>query len=397
MNFGRFVLVAGTVWWLFAPALAGYGQVRAELTPISSAPAGSAPASEPGAVGTPKMELSPSEFNFGEIWQGMPARGEFTIRNVGDAPLTVTATSSCGCTVATRPKSPLAPGETTTFTISYDTKRASVANKSVFLNTNDPERGRVEIKVRGTVKALLEATPGDVLNFAGLDTDSRETRSIKLVNRYPEPLHLKLRPDQNFGAFEVELKEVVPGQEYELVATTRPPLRKGANMAAVVVETGLKEVSELTYSLSAFVQPRVMVSPAFLTVMPQVDKPKDYTIAVQYRVSNPLQIKEIKPSTDLIKCELLPPNPPPADSRVASHQIRVTLPPYQDLPPDGAVIEILTDDPDPEFQKLTVQVIRQSGRKPRDTAVPDKSSLAPAAPSEGPAAGPSPASRPSQD
>jgi len=389
----QFALVAGAMWCLFAVVGTGYSQVRAELTPISSAPAASAPAFQAEAAGAPKMELSPTEFNFGAIWQGMPARGEFTIKNVGDAPLTVTATSSCGCTVATRPKSPLAPGETTTFTISYDTKRPSVANKSVFLNTNDPQQGRVEIKVRGTVKALLEATPGDVLSFAGLDTDSRETRTIRLENRYPEPVHLKLRPDQNFGAFEVELREIVSGQEYELVATTRPPLRKGANMAAVVVETGLKEVSELTYSLSAFVQPRVMVSPAFLTVMPQVDKPKDYTIAVQYRVTTPLQIKEVKPSIDSIKWELLPPNPPPPDSRLASHQIRVTLPAYEELPPDGAIIEILTDDPDPEFQKLTVQVMRHSPRKPRASVVPDKSSLAPAMPSDGPAAGP--ASRPS--
>ena len=80
--------------------------------------------------GGPRLELSPTVFNFGEVWEGMPARQEFAVKNTGDAPLTLTLKTYCGCTPVTRPKSPLPPGESTTFTVSYSTKRKGPATTS---------------------------------------------------------------------------------------------------------------------------------------------------------------------------------------------------------------------------------------------------------------------------
>ena len=77
--------------------------------------------SAPAIAAGPRIELSPAEFDFGELWQGMPAEREFTVKNAGDAPLTISSRSNCGCTVATPPKSPLEPGESCTFKIRYDT------------------------------------------------------------------------------------------------------------------------------------------------------------------------------------------------------------------------------------------------------------------------------------
>ncbi|NLG41633.1 MAG: DUF1573 domain-containing protein, partial [Phycisphaerae bacterium] len=55
-----------------------------------------------GSSGVPRLELSPTALEFGEVWQGERAAGEFTVRNVGTAPLTLTLKSSCGCTVASK-------------------------------------------------------------------------------------------------------------------------------------------------------------------------------------------------------------------------------------------------------------------------------------------------------
>jgi hypothetical protein len=43
---------------------------------------------------------------------------------------------------------------------------------------------------------------------------------------------------------------------------------------------------------------------------------------------------------------------------MASHKIRLTIPPYADVPADGAKVEILTDDQDPQYQKLEVRILK---------------------------------------
>ena len=316
------------------------------------------PATQPAEGQSPHLELSPTDFEFGEIWQGMAAKREFSIKNSGTAPLTITATSSCGCTVPTTPKSPLAPGEASTFTITYDTNRTGPAQKKVTLTTNDPARREVDIKVQGSVKPLFQTDPSETLMFDDIETTSIETQTIRLTNKFDQPLNLKLKPDQDFGPFDVALKEIKPGAQYELVVTTRPPLRLGSNRGTALVETGLEKSPTLTFRLFGNAQPRVLATPPTILAIPEVNQQE---VKVQYRKTKPVKITAIKTIPDSIKFELLPSEPPLPQSRVAFHRIRVTLPPYEQLPAEGSRIEIYTDDPSEEYQKLTVTVLKRTG------------------------------------
>jgi hypothetical protein len=197
------------------------------------------------------MELSPTEFDFKEVWQGLPAEGEFAIKNVGTAALVLDTRSSCGCTVATKPKSPLEPGETTKFKISYNTSHAGTAQKTVTVTTNDPEQPSAVIRVSGTVKPLVAATPSDRIAFNDLETNSVESRTVQLESQYDAPLHLKLRENPNPGPFTVELKELEPGKRYELTATTKPPLPVNTNSTTVVLDTGLEKAPTVSVYLTA--------------------------------------------------------------------------------------------------------------------------------------------------
>ena len=48
----------------------------------------------------PKIVLSDTEFNFGEVWSGDKVEKEITVENKGQAALNFSVRSSCGCTVA---------------------------------------------------------------------------------------------------------------------------------------------------------------------------------------------------------------------------------------------------------------------------------------------------------
>ena len=340
-------------------------------------PATPAAPAKPAESGGARMELSPNDFDFKEVWQGAPAEGEFVIKNVGTAPLTLETRSSCGCTVATKPKSPLAPGEETSFKISFSTTHATVAQKTVTVTTNDPDQPSVVIKVHGTVKALVAATPSDRIVFNDLDVDTVQSQTIRLEPKYDTPINLTLHESQNIGPFTLELKEVEPGKVYEVTATTKPPLRVNMNNATALLDTGLEKVPTIPVFLIAGVRPKVAVSPPRLHVMPTAAQPSEQIVEVQYRVTTSVAITDVKCSPDSVKWELLPAEEPPAGAKLVSRRVRVTLPPYSELPEAGGMLKIFTDEADAQYKELDVPITKVAAPSPARTAAP--TSVAPAA------------------
>jgi len=325
-------------------------------------------------VRDPRLEVTPTEFEFGDVWQGTPCKREFTLKNASAEPLKLMADSSCGCTVPTQPKSPLGPGESGTFTVTYDTKRVGPAHKKVTLRLADIRHALWEIPVDGEVKPIYAATPSNAIVFDGLETDSVAAKTIKLENKYDKPVPLKLAPPaQNQTRFDIQLKEIQPGMEYELLATTKPPLDKGFNRGTATLATGLPWLETLEYQVSANVQPRVIATPMRLFVPSDSTVPVQQTVRVQYRTDKPIKVLDVRTDQGPVAWELLP--APPAGAGLAAHQVRVTLPDADHLPTRGAQLTITTDDPSPEFAKLTIPILRGGPA----TSAPTQSSTQPQA------------------
>jgi hypothetical protein len=335
-------------------------------------------ASQPAAseVLGARLELHPASFDFGEVWQGAPAKREFHIKNTGSDPLTLSITSSCGCTVATKPKSPLAPGESDTFTITYDTRRIGPAHKKVSINSNDPTQPTIIIDVTGTVKPIFAATPPEC-SFADAEENTVATKTIRLENQYTRPLPLRIKPGQNIQQFQCELKEIEPGKVYELTVTTRPPLNQGKNMTRLALEMGEPDLPDIDIKLSASVQPRATLSPMAIYVTPSRSKEWNTMLTVQYRADKPLTVVGAHSDLESIKCEVLPQSPPPKGAIMGYHQIRVTLPRFSEIPPTGAKIFIDTDDPDPKFATMVAPVTRREGHRRTRAIAPTHPQSAP--------------------
>ena len=339
----------------------GTASARGQAPP----PAADQPVAEPleradVAKGGPRLELSAEEWDFGSKWRGEPCSTEITITNVGDAPLKILKIkSSCGCTALEPRRRELSPGESDKMTLSYNTrKNKEKVSQTIRLETNDPERPRVTIRVTGIVKKVYDAKPANRITFAKIERDSLTTQSIELRNNMEEEVVLKLKPFDEPPPFEIKLEEIEPGRVYKLSATTKPPLKLGANSVNIVLETGLEKFPSLTIPASAYIAPRVYVQPSWLPVSPQVASSFQRIVRVFYRADEPVEIKEVKSShPDLIKVELLPPRKP-VNPKVSKpfHELHVTLPPGADLPEGGGRIEIYTDHPSPEYQKLVVRV-----------------------------------------
>jgi hypothetical protein len=331
--------------------------------PVRKLPPAAPPPLAPGEV---KVDVTPPDFRFGEVWQGAETKREFTIKNNGETALRLKADANCGCTVPTQPKSPLEPGESTTITVRYDTTRPGQAHKKAFIKLAETNQQVHEIPVEGTVKAVWEAKPSDRVVFQDLELDAEATQTVTLENKTGKPLNLRLQPEQDFGKFNIELKEVKAGEVYELKATTKPPLTKGFNRAAVQLDPGATEYGRLTINVSANVQPRVMAIPLRLPVAPDATEATAHTVRVQYVAAKPVKIVGVKTDVGPVQWEELPaqqsPNP---ENKFATHQLRVQVPPAAQIPEAGAKLIIQTDDPAPEYKELTIPIVKTTAPQAR--------------------------------
>lgn len=100
-----------------------------------------------------KIEFEKEVHDYGTIENGANGECTFKFTNTGNAPLIISnAKGSCGCTVPSWPKEPIAPGASSEITVKYDTKRPGAINKSVTITSNAVNEPTKVIRIKGNVK-----------------------------------------------------------------------------------------------------------------------------------------------------------------------------------------------------------------------------------------------------
>jgi len=102
---------------------------------------------------TTSINFTESSHSFGEIMQDSKNTYVFKFTNTGNEPLVIeNASGSCGCTVPTYPKEPIAPGETGDIEVVYSPgKQQGEQNKTVSITANT-EPNVTTLNISATVK-----------------------------------------------------------------------------------------------------------------------------------------------------------------------------------------------------------------------------------------------------
>jgi hypothetical protein len=92
-----------------------------------------------------------TEYDFGKIKVGVPVTYEFKFTNTGDIPLVIsTVQASCGCTVTSYTKDPIAPGAEGFVKATYNAASIGQFTKTVTVNANT-EEGVAKLTIKGEV------------------------------------------------------------------------------------------------------------------------------------------------------------------------------------------------------------------------------------------------------
>lgn len=101
----------------------------------------------------PVIEVNKEIHDYGMVEYAGNGVCEFVVTNTGTEPLVITgAKASCGCTVPSYPKEPIAPGESAVITVKYDTKRPGSINKSIKITSNAVNATEKVIYIKGQVQ-----------------------------------------------------------------------------------------------------------------------------------------------------------------------------------------------------------------------------------------------------
>ena len=97
------------------------------------------------AMATPKISVSPMEYDFGSIGLGYMVKHTFMLENTGtDVLEIVRVRASCGCTTTDLPTDHLAPGESVPLEVLVLADHGTSKNVSIYVYTNGPDIFGVE-------------------------------------------------------------------------------------------------------------------------------------------------------------------------------------------------------------------------------------------------------------
>jgi len=98
------------------------------------------------------MAFETETIDYGTIAHNADGKREFVFVNNGTKPLIITNTQgSCGCTVPTTPKEPIAPGAKGIIGVKYATDRVGAFTKTVTVTSNAEGQPTKVLTIKGTV------------------------------------------------------------------------------------------------------------------------------------------------------------------------------------------------------------------------------------------------------
>ncbi len=98
------------------------------------------------------MVFENETIDYGTIAHNADGKREFVFTNNGNKPLIITNTvGSCGCTVPSTPKEPIAPGAKGVIGVKYATDRVGAFTKTVTVSSNAAGQPSKTLTIKGTV------------------------------------------------------------------------------------------------------------------------------------------------------------------------------------------------------------------------------------------------------
>lgn len=252
------------------------------------------PAAAPSSPG-PQLQLQKACFDFGRIKNTESVQHDFLVANTGDAVLEIKAVQpECGCTVSGDWDRRIAPGKTGKIPIRFNPINFDGAVSKYFLiSSNATDGGIHRAEFKAEVWRPLDIRPG-FLNFEQVEGNpTNETKTIRIINGLDQALTLE-PPQCPNSEFQVELKTITPGKEFELTVKFAGILEGGATQKfPITIRTSSEIAPILTIEVSVVLLPALVPMPTQIEIPPGPLGPENpFSVTVVNNGATPVQLSE---------------------------------------------------------------------------------------------------------
>lgn len=120
------------------------------------------------SIGKPKLIVDKEVYDFGNIKPHSKNIAVFNFTNVGNVPLIVKDIQRCcGAVISIdNNNKEIAPGQSEIIKVQYTFGKAGIFNKTISMTTNDPDKHRIKLTIKGNIIPTLTWTPENFDIFA---------------------------------------------------------------------------------------------------------------------------------------------------------------------------------------------------------------------------------------
>jgi hypothetical protein len=144
--------------------------------------------------------------------------------------------------------------------------RRGKLSRMIGVTTNDRANATLNLECEAEIRSALKCDP-ETVAFAPIKRgDTRVEKTVKITRGSAGPIHPKVGATGN-PQITAELRELEPGESYELHVVAQPPWpSNGFLRANVPIETGIEKSPTENLMVSGNVLPRAQISPRQFTL-----------------------------------------------------------------------------------------------------------------------------------
>lgn len=269
-------------------------------------------AADQGDATAPRAVVPETVKDFGTVRRGDRLAHRFVIRNEGNAVLEITEVKpACGCTVADFDRT-IAPGESGEIRAEVDTTsfRGPIA-KSVQVFTNDTTNPKVNLVIKASIRAAVEAHPG-YSRFVAVEGESAQSSSQIIWSPDREDFNV-LSVDSPYRFVTVSHHEAASGERrsgvsgrqwtVDIALSANAPIGPLADF--VVVHTDHPEQETLRIPISGFVRPVLTVTPRIADFgRRDLSEPQQASLEIKNLSSGDVTLEEATTDLDGLEAEI---------------------------------------------------------------------------------------------
>jgi hypothetical protein len=203
------------------------------------------------ACSQPKLSIAKTHVDLDTVYSGIPKKGKFEYKNIGNDTLRVNIQPTCGCTIIKSQKKYLSPNESDIVEFEFHSTSPGKVEKDINISSNDPTLKNTSVKFTAMVVSAL--TRSDRLGFWMIqDVRSGESKTdkSKFINTSGQILTIKgvTTSTPSILQAEIEKKKLKPSDSIEVKIIFKPE-KVGFARERIFIETDSKNQPKVEFNI----------------------------------------------------------------------------------------------------------------------------------------------------